>query len=252
MTTRPARPFPAGSRPAPGPVPPDRPPWWPSPCPPAPSPVPPAAPAPVYDPVRITYLPASDGRPGRPASPWRPETPECPGLSERLLEQRIVMAHGQLDDAAATRLCAQLLTLDAEGDGPVRFELQNLGAELTAALTVMGVLDVVGVPVQGRAAGQITGPALGVLAACGQRLGYPSAVFMLSEPALTFDGPLAAITAREEQTRLMLDALYARLADVTGREVDEIRGHARSRRVLPAAEAERYGLLTGLLTARAC
>ena len=155
------------------------------------------------------------------------------------------MAHGQLDDEAATRLCAQLLTLDAEGDEPIRFELQNLGAELSAALTVMGVLDVVGVPVQARAAGQISGPALGVLAACGQRGAYPNAVFVLSEPTVEFDGTMMAITAREEQIRTMLDALYIRLAEVTGREVDEIRGDARAHRILTAAEAQRYGLLTG-------
>src|SRR5262245_21819572 len=34
-------------------------------------------------------------------------------LSERLLEKRVVIAHGHLDDPAATLLCAQLLTLDA-------------------------------------------------------------------------------------------------------------------------------------------
>ena len=173
------------------------------------------------------------------------ETHERQGIYDRLLERRIVMAHGQLDDEAATRLCAQLLTLDAEGDEPIRFELQNLGAELSAALTVMGVLDVVGVPVQARAAGQISGPALGVLAACGQRGAYPNAVFVLSEPTVEFDGTMMAITAREEQIRTMLDALYIRLAEVTGREVDEIRGDARAHRILTAAEAQRYGLLTG-------
>ena len=30
------------------------------------------------------------------------------------------MASGCLDGEAATRLCAQLLTLDAEGEGPIR------------------------------------------------------------------------------------------------------------------------------------
>jgi ATP-dependent Clp protease protease subunit len=199
------------------------PPWWPS----------PSAPAPVHAPARVWLDPG-----------------ERPGLYERLLERRIVMAHGHLDDEAATRLCAQLLTLDADGDGPIRFELQNLGADLTAALTVMGVLDVVGVPVQARAAGQISGAALGVLAACGPRHAYPNAVFVLSEPTVEFDGTMMAIAAREEQTRKMLDSLYARLADVTGREVDEIRDDARAHRVLTVGEAERCGLLTGQIERR--
>ena len=154
------------------------------------------------------------------------------------------MAHGQLDDEAATRLCAQLLTLDAEGDEPIRFELQNLGAGLSAALTVMGVLDVVGVPVQARAAGQISGPALGVLAACGQRCAYPNAVFVLSEPTIEFDGTMMAITAREERTGPCWTRSISWSAEATGREVDEVRGDARAHRILTAGEAQRYGLLT--------
>ena len=95
-------------------------------------------------------------------------------LYERLLKKRIVLASGPLDDEAASRLSAQLLTLDAEGDQPIRLELQNLRAELAAALTVMGILDVMRVPVHGCVSGEISGPALGVLASCGQRTGYPT------------------------------------------------------------------------------
>ena len=41
----------------------------------------------------------------------------------------------------------------------------------------------------------------------------------------------------------MLDTLYYRLAEVTGREVDEIREDARGRRSLTAAQAIGYGLI---------
>jgi len=164
---------------------------------------------------------------------------------ERLLEQRIVMAHGELDDEAATSLCAQLLTLDAEGDEPIRLEVQGLTAGLAAALTVMGVLDVMRVPVRARAGGQLAGPALGVLAAASDRRAYPNAVFMLSEPRVGFEGSATSLASHEEQVRGMLDQLYLRLASVTGREVDEIRADARRGRYLTADEAISYGLIHG-------
>ena len=41
----------------------------------------------------------------------------------------------------------------------------------------------------------------------------------------------------------MLDTLYYRLAEVTGREVDEIREDARGRRCLTTAQAIGYGLI---------
>ena len=158
-------------------------------------------------------------------------------LYQRLLEQRIVMASGPLDGPAASVLSAQLLTLDAEGDGPVRLELQGLTAELPAALTVMGVLDVLRAPVTGYVAGQVSGPALGVLAACGQRRGYPSAVLGLTEPRLSLGGTATQVRGQEEQVETMVNTLYIRLAEVTGREVDEIRADARRGRYLTVPEA---------------
>jgi ATP-dependent Clp protease, protease subunit len=171
------------------------------------------------------------------------------GVYEALLQRRIVLANGDLTDETATRLCAQLLTLDAEGDGPIRFELQNLGAGLTAAITVMGVLDTVGAPVRARVAGRMSGAALGVLGACPQRATYPNAVFAMSEPMVEFGGTVAVVTAREEQTRTMVDGLYERLAEVSGHETDEIRADFRAGRVFTAAEALSYGLVTEVIEA---
>jgi ATP-dependent Clp protease, protease subunit len=168
------------------------------------------------------YLPPAPSRGWTDQGDW-------PGrIYQRLLEQRIVLASGHLDGEAATVLCAQLLTLDAEGDGPVRLELQGLDAELPAALTVMGVL-----------------------AACTHRLAYPSAVLSLAEPRLNLDGTATEVSAQQEQVAAMLDTLYIRLAEVTGREVDEIRGDARRGRFLTVDEAVSYGLIEAQATAEA-
>jgi len=150
-----------------------------------------------------------------------------------------------LDDEAAARLSAQLLTLDAERDQPIRLELQNLRAELSATVTLMGILDVLRVPVRACVSGEINGPALGVLASCPRRSGYPNATFVLAEPRVQFGGTVAAVTAREQQVTRMLDTLYFRLAEVTGREVDEIREDARRGRTLTTGQAIGYGLIQG-------
>jgi ATP-dependent protease ClpP protease subunit len=222
----------------------------------------------------IPPRPGEPGWPGTPLTPGWPGTPLTPGwpatsppsrpepgsvspvrvwpdpladwqasLYQRLLEKRIVLASGMLDDEAAARLSAQLLTLDAEGNEPIRLELQNLRAELAAALTVMGILDVLRVRVHGCASGEISGPALGVLVSCADRTGYPNATFTLAEPRLEFGGTVTAVTSRQQQVTRMLDTLYYKMAAVTGREVDEIREDARRRRCLTTAQAIGYGLI---------
>jgi ATP-dependent Clp protease protease subunit len=172
-----------------------------------------------------------------PHADWRNQ------LYGRLLERRIVLATGILDDDAASRLSAQLLTLDAEGKDPVRLELQNMQAELTAALTVMGILDVMRAPVQACVSGEISGPALGVLVSCPRRSAYPNASFVLREPKLAFGGTVTALSTHEQHVTRMLDTLYFKLAEVTGREVDEIRDDARRGRSLTTAQAIGYGLV---------
>ena len=217
------------------------------------------------------HWPGEPGRPGGPGAPWERGWPIDPGrptgplpeqtpvppvrvwqdphadwqgkLYEQLLKKRIVLAAGLLDDDAATRLSAQLLTLEADKVEPIRLELQNLRAELPAALTVMGILDVLRVPVHGCVSGEISGPALGVLACCTRRTGYPNASFTLNEPRLEFGGTASAVSAREQQVCRMLDTLYFRLADVTGRETDEIREDARRGHYLTTAQAIGYGLI---------
>jgi ATP-dependent Clp protease, protease subunit len=185
-----------------------------------------------------------DPGPVPPARVWLdPHAPWQDKLYERLLERRIVLASGVLDDAAATRLSAQLLTLDAEGDGPIRLELQNLQAELPAALTLMGVLDVVRAEIQAFASGETGGAALGVLASCPRRAAYPNASFTLSEPKLRFTGTATAVAAREQQVRRMVDSLFYRIAEAAGRGAEDVRADARNGRTFTVAEAIGYGLI---------
>jgi ATP-dependent Clp protease, protease subunit len=200
--------------------------------------------------------PPFPGRPGpEPAQPARvwidPHAGWQDRLFERLLEQRIVLASGVLDDAAATRLSAQLLTLDAEGDGPVRLELQNLQADLSAALTLMGVLDVMRAEIHAFASGETGGPALGLLASCPRRLAYPNASFTLSEPRVRFAGGTAtAVSSYEQQASRMIDSLFCRIAEAAGREAEDVREDARRGRVLTVAEAIGYGLIHDRATRR--
>jgi ATP-dependent Clp protease, protease subunit len=211
--------------------------------------------------------PSFPGRPqpGGPPFPGRPEPVPVPParvwsdphagwqdkLFERLLEGRIVFAAGVLDDTAATRLSAQLLTLDAEGDGPVRLELQNLKSDLPAALTIMGVLDVMRAEIHAYASGETGGAALGLLASCPRRLAYPNASFTLSEPRVRFaGGTVAAVSSYEQQARRIIDSLFYRIAEATGHDAEDVREDARRGRVLTVAEAIGYGLVHDRASAR--
>ena len=75
----------------------------------------------------------------------------------------------------------------------------------------------------------------------------PHATLRLTEPRVAFRGDATDVAAREEEHRRQTDAFYIRLAETTGREVDEIREDARQDRLLTADEAVAYGLVEAVV-----
>ena len=69
------------------------------------------------------------------------------------------------------------------------------------------------------------------------------ASFMLSEPKFWFGGTATAVSAHEQHAGRMVDSLFYRLAEVTGRDAEDIREDAHRGRVLTVAEAIGYGLI---------
>ena len=104
-------------------------------------------------------------------------------LARRLLAQRVVLLHGPLDDLSVTRVAAELMTLDAEGDDPVTLRVDCGEAALAPALTLMDVVELMGVPVRALCLGQVGSGAVGVVAVCAHRAAMPSTRFSSSEPA---------------------------------------------------------------------
>lgn len=165
--------------------------------------------------------------------------------------QRTVIAHGRLHAAAATELCARLLTLDADNDQPIRLEMYGLEADMFSASTVADVLDVLRAPVIACVSGILGGGALGLLAACDHRYGYRSAQFVLQEPTLYLEGSLSRVEQHLEHARAMFEVLLGRLANATGRSATEVHKDLQQQRILTTSAAVQYGLIEGPATCAA-
>ncbi|GAA0557504.1 ATP-dependent Clp endopeptidase proteolytic subunit ClpP [Paractinoplanes ferrugineus] len=186
---------------------------------------------------------------GQPTPPVPPGTAGMPGwLEERLFDQRIVMIRGQLTPEAATSISAALLTLDAAGPAPVQLHVASDGGELSAALTVIDVLDTMNAPVHALVTSQASGAVVAVLAAAGRRSAYRHARFKLSEPrAAGVTGTADEVTRAAGQHLRELEEIVLRLAEVTGQSRSRIEDDLSAGRVLSAEEAVAYGLLDEIM-----
>lgn len=195
--------------------------------------------------------------PGRPDWPWLPQ-PGLPGqpgaggyrteqlsevLAQRLMEQRVVLLHGPLDDGTVTRVSAELMTLDAEGDDPVTLRIDCGEASLAPALTLMDVIELMGVPVRALCLGQVGGGAVGVLAVCAHRAAMPSTRFSLSEPTTHMEAHVRNVAQWAELRAAERRRFCERVATTVRRSAEEVGSDLERGRFFGAPEAVEYGLL---------
>jgi ATP-dependent Clp protease, protease subunit len=164
-------------------------------------------------------------------------------LAQRLFEQRVVVLHGTLDDRTATRVSAELMTLDAEGDGPVSLRIDCADGSLALALTLMDVIELLGVPVRALSMGQVGGPAVGVLAVCAHRAAMPSTRFSLREPPTQMEAHAREVVQwaqlRADEQRRFVE----RVAAAVGKSVDTVADAVGAGVFMSASEALAFGLL---------
>ncbi len=183
---------------------------------------------------------------GHPTGQWPPDLRLPPrDVSDRLLEHRIIIVGGRLDDAVADRAAAQLLLLDRSHE-LIELHLTCPESDLGAALALADVVDLVRAPVHALARGRVGGPAVAVLCAARHRAAHRHALFVLTVPGGAGEGCAEDLRNLAEQHRSQLAQLRARLAAVTGRGDAEIATDLEAGRLLSAEEALAYGLVQEL------
>jgi len=173
-------------------------------------------------------------------------TPTPPWLQEKLFERRIVFVTGRLDDALAAQAAAQITMLDASGDAPIDIVLSSTDGMLEAAFALIDVIDAARARIRIRCQGQVTGPAIGVLAAADERSATAHTTFRLSLPAVALSGTPDQIAAQSDAHRQLLWRFHARVAQATGRAAEDVADDMRRARHLDTREALDYGLIDAI------
>lgn len=197
------------------------------------------------------------GPPGEPAPP--PPEPILPSweeplstslhrdVTDRLLDQRVIILGGRLDDAAANRVASQLVLLGSHDASPIELHFTCSEADLNPSIALADAVDLVDAPVHATVRGSLRGPAVAVLCAAAQRTAHRHAAIVLSLPTASAEGTAGELAAFAEEHERQVGRLRDRIASTTDRAAPEVEQDLRSGRVLSAQEALDYGLLNRLL-----
>lgn len=188
--------------------------------------------------------------PGCRSTDAPPPGPPLPGdddwrlvLRDRLLERRVVVVSGTLDGPAAGQAAMELMTLDGSGDGPVTLRIDAADGDLDAAMSLMDVVDLAGVPVRVTCTGLVGGPAVGVVAVGHRRAALPHAGFRLSPATGRASGRATDLErwARERHERWQ--RYCERVAAALGRDAGQTAELLSSGRTLDVGAALDLGLV---------
>jgi ATP-dependent Clp protease protease subunit len=172
---------------------------------------------------------------------WPPTGPDD-WMAARLFAQRIVTLSGPLDHDAANHVAAQLMTLDALGDEPIELRLTAAEGEVSAALSLVDVIDLLGVPVHAQAVGRVHGPALAVLAVCDDRTVAGHASLRMVGPRVELWGNADQLEQQATAHQAEWAAFCACVARATGKAPEQVAADAETGRYFTAEEAVDYGL----------
>jgi ATP-dependent Clp protease, protease subunit len=169
-------------------------------------------------------------------------------MERQLFDRRIVLLSGPLDAEMANSVGVALMTLDATGDDPIQLQIDSGDGTIDAALSLMDVIDLLGVPVHASCLGQVAGPAVGVLAVCSRRTMAPHAHLRIFEPSIEVQGNAQQLRQLASLHLERWAVFCARLAEITGQPVDRLREEASAARYLSADEAVTLRLVDEVAT----
>jgi ATP-dependent Clp protease protease subunit len=171
-------------------------------------------------------------------------------IYDRLLNERIVFARGEVDDAMANLLCGQLLLLSAADQRKdIRLYINSPGGSVTAGMAIYDTMQFVPNDVATVAVGFAAsmGQFLLTAGAPGKRLALPHARVMMHQPSGGIGGTATDIRIQAENIQHVKRTIQEITAAASGHTAEEIERDADRDRWFTAEEAAAYGLIDAVV-----
>jgi ATP-dependent Clp protease protease subunit len=174
-------------------------------------------------------------------------------IFSRLLRDRIVFVHGQIDEAVAALVCAQLLFLEADNPAKeIAMYINSPGGLVTSGLAIYDTMQWIKCPVATVCMGTAysMGSFLLMAGARGQRIALPNASILVHQPSGGFQGTASDIERHAQdilKTKRRLQEIYARHC---GRTYEEVERTLDRDHFMSAEEAKEWGLVDHVYKSR--
>lgn len=171
-------------------------------------------------------------------------------IYSRLLKDRIIFLSGEINDAVASTVVAQLLFLEAEApDKDIFLYINSPGGVVTSGFSIFDTMHYIRPDVCTICIGQAASMGAFLLSsgAKDKRYALPHARIMIHQPLGGAQGQATDIAIQAKEILRMKDELNSILATQTGQKLDKIVADTERDFFMSAAEAKEYGLVDKVL-----
>ena len=171
-------------------------------------------------------------------------------LFSRLLNDRIIILAGPIDDATATTVVGQMLFLEAQDpEKEIYLYINTYGGEETAGLSIYDTMMYIKCPVVTICMGMggCIGALLVAAGAKGKRYSLPNTEFLLEQPHYGAQGQASNIKIAAEHVIHTRERINRILSRHTGRTVEEVAAANERANYLTADEALEFGIIDKIL-----
>ena len=174
-------------------------------------------------------------------------------IYSRLLKDRIIFLDGEVNDAAASLIVAQLLFLESEDpDKDINLYINSPGGVITAGLAIYDTMQYVKPDVSTICVGMAASMGAFLLAAGakGKRYALPNAEIMIHQPLGGAQGQATDIKIQADHIIRIKEKLNRILAEKTGQPLEKIAADTERDNYMTAEEAAAYGLIDKVVEKR--
>lgn len=174
-------------------------------------------------------------------------------IFSRLLNDRIIMLNGEVNDASASVVIAQMLYLEGQDpDKDINFYINSPGGSVSAGMAIYDTMQYIKCDVSTICMGMAASMGAFLLSAGakGKRLALPNSEIMIHQPLGGAQGQATEILIAAkhiERTRANLNRI---LSENTGRSLEEIERDTERDNFMTAQEALEYGLVDKVIAKR--
>ena len=167
-------------------------------------------------------------------------------IYSRLLEDRIIMLSGEIDDATANTVVAELIYLEGKDpDKDISIYINSPGGSVTAGLAIYDTMNYVKCDVSTICIGMAASMGAFLLSSGtkGKRFALPNSEIMIHQPLGGAQGQASDIKIQADHILKIKEKLNKILSNNTGKPVEQVEKDTDRDNYLSAEEALEYGLI---------